>query len=77
MSTNIRVKFRTYQLNAFIFMASGRTDYCLMRLNQGTIEFTYKIEENIVQVRHKFNSIIYQYNNNGNKLTTYLYQNNM
>lgn len=51
MSTNIRVKFRTHQENAFLFMANGRTDYCLMRLEAGAISFTYKIERNVVQVR--------------------------
>lgn len=50
MSTNIRVKFRTHQENSFLFMAHGRTDYCLMRLEAGAISFTYKIERNIVQV---------------------------
>ncbi|XP_075152983.1 chondroitin sulfate proteoglycan 4-like protein [Haematobia irritans] len=51
MSTNIRVKFRTHQENAFLFMAAGRTDYCLMRLEAGAISFTYKIERNLVQLR--------------------------
>ncbi|XP_005179735.2 chondroitin sulfate proteoglycan 4 [Musca domestica] len=51
MSTNIRVKFRTHQENAFLFMAAGRTDYCLMRLEAAAITFTYKIERNVVQLR--------------------------
>ncbi|XP_065355734.1 chondroitin sulfate proteoglycan 4 [Calliphora vicina] len=51
MSTNIRVKFRTHQENSFLFMAHGRTDYCLMRLETGAISFTYKIERNVVQLR--------------------------
>ncbi|KAL9926209.1 chondroitin sulfate proteoglycan 4 [Glossina fuscipes] len=51
MSTNIRVKFRTQQENAFIFMAAGRHDYCLMRLEMGAISFTYQIDQNKVQLR--------------------------
>lgn len=50
MSTNIRVKFRTQQENAFLFLAAGRTDYCLMRLEGATISFTYKIDREVIQV---------------------------
>lgn len=50
MSTNIRVKFRTKQEDAFLFLAAGRTDYCLLRLENGIISFSYKIEQNVVQV---------------------------
>ncbi|XP_030384249.1 chondroitin sulfate proteoglycan 4 [Scaptodrosophila lebanonensis] len=45
MSTNIRVKFRTKQENAFLFLAAGRTDYCLLRLESGIIHFSYKIDQ--------------------------------
>ncbi|XP_037957979.1 chondroitin sulfate proteoglycan 4 [Teleopsis dalmanni] len=51
MSTNIRVKFRTQQENAFLFLAAGRTDYCLMSLESGAISFTYKIDRDVVQLR--------------------------
>ncbi|KAH8323206.1 hypothetical protein KR067_000506, partial [Drosophila pandora] len=51
MSTNIRVKFRTRQENAFLFLAAGRTDYCLLRLENGIISFSYKIERDVVQLR--------------------------
>ncbi|XP_039952051.1 chondroitin sulfate proteoglycan 4 [Bactrocera tryoni] len=51
MSTNIRVKFRTQQENAFLFLAAGRTDYCLMRLEGATISFTYKIDREVIQLR--------------------------
>ncbi|XP_022230435.2 chondroitin sulfate proteoglycan 4 [Drosophila obscura] len=51
MSTNIRVKFRTKQENAFLFLAAGRTDYCLLRLDSGLITFSYKIERDVVQLR--------------------------
>lgn len=50
MSTNIRVKFRTKQEDAFLFLAAGRTDYCLLRLENGLISFSYKIERDVVQV---------------------------
>lgn len=50
MSTNIRVKFRTKQADAFLFLAAGRTDYCLLRLENGLISFSYKIERDVVQV---------------------------
>ncbi|XP_016977930.2 chondroitin sulfate proteoglycan 4 [Drosophila rhopaloa] len=51
MSTNIRVKFRTRQENALLFLAAGRTDYCLLRLESGMISFSYKIERDVVQLR--------------------------
>ncbi|KAH8391792.1 hypothetical protein KR215_003669, partial [Drosophila sulfurigaster] len=51
MSTNIRVKFRTKQEDAFLFLAAGRTDYCLLRLENGLISFSYKIERDVVQLR--------------------------
>ena len=57
MSTNIRVKFRTQQENAFLFLAAGRTDYCLMRLENGVISFTFKIERDAVQVSFSFTPI--------------------
>lgn len=50
MSTNIRVKFRTRQADALLFLAAGRTDYCLLRLESGQISFSYKIERDVVQV---------------------------
>lgn len=53
MSTNIRVKFRTKQEDAFLFLAAGRTDYCLLRLENGIISFSYKIEQNVVQVSRR------------------------
>ncbi|XP_030567853.1 chondroitin sulfate proteoglycan 4 [Drosophila novamexicana] len=51
MSTNIRVKFRTRQADALLFLAAGRTDYCLLRLESGHISFSYKIERDVVQLR--------------------------
>ncbi|ALC40229.1 kon [Drosophila busckii] len=51
MSTNIRVKFRTGQEDALLFLAAGRTDYCLLRLEHGLISFSYKIERDVVQLQ--------------------------
>ncbi|XP_068150661.1 chondroitin sulfate proteoglycan 4 [Drosophila tropicalis] len=51
MSTNIRVKFRTKQEDAFLFLAAGRTDYCLLRLESGLISLSYKIERDVIQLR--------------------------
>ncbi|XP_055851625.1 chondroitin sulfate proteoglycan 4 [Episyrphus balteatus] len=50
MSTNIRIKFRTRQENAFLFLADGRTDYCLIRLDGGIINFTFKIDRDVIQL---------------------------
>lgn len=45
LSTNIRLKFRSRQPNAMIFLTSGRTDHCLLTLNDGRIKFQLKINE--------------------------------
>lgn len=45
LSTNVRMKFRSRQSNALIFLASGRTDHCLLTLNEGRIKFQLKINE--------------------------------
>lgn len=45
LSTNIRLKFRSRQSNAMIFLTSGRTDHCLLTLNDGRIKFQLKINE--------------------------------
>jgi len=45
LSTNVRLKFRSRQSNALIFLASGRTDHCLLTLNEGRIKFQLKVNE--------------------------------
>lgn len=45
LSTNIRLKFRSRQANAMVFLTSGRTDHCLLTLNDGRIKFQLKINE--------------------------------
>lgn len=51
LSTNIRLKFRTRQVNAMIFLTAGRTDHCLLTLNDGRIKFQLKINEYETEVR--------------------------
>lgn len=58
MSTNIRLKFRSRQSNAIIFLTSGRTDHCLLTLNEGRIKFQLKINEYETEVNY-----ILEYNN--------------
>lgn len=51
LSTNIRLKFRSRQANALIFLTAGRTDRCLLTLNDGRIKFQLKINEYETEVR--------------------------
>jgi hypothetical protein len=44
-STNVRLKLRSRQENALIFLTAGRTDYCMLSLSKGRIKFYLKIEE--------------------------------
>ncbi|GIY33267.1 hypothetical protein CEXT_56461 [Caerostris extrusa] len=37
-TTYIYLKFRTYRANAFLFLAAGSTDYCLLVLENGEIQ---------------------------------------
>lgn len=45
ISTNIRLRFRTTQKNALIFLAAGRTDYALINLENGRVKFLFKIND--------------------------------
>lgn len=36
-STNLELKFKTNQLNAFFFLAAGFSDYCLIFLENGQL----------------------------------------
>ena len=45
LSTNIRLKFRSRSLNGVIFLTAGRTDHCLLQLNEGRVKFQLKINE--------------------------------
>lgn len=44
-STHIRFKFRTQQSSAIIFLAAGRTDYCLLNLEDGRMKLTFNIND--------------------------------
>lgn len=57
LSTNIRLKFRTRQPSAMIFLTSGRTDHCLLTLNDGRIKFQLKINEYETEVRRSETTI--------------------
>lgn len=57
MSTNIRLKFRSRQSNAIIFLTSGRTDHCLLTLNEGRIKFQLKINEYETEVNYSLEYI--------------------
>jgi len=50
ISTNVRLKFRTHRENALIFLAAGRTDYSLLSLDGGRVQFFYKINEYLLEM---------------------------
>jgi len=45
LSTNVRIKFRSRQMDAMIFLTAGRTDRCLLTLSDGRIKLQLKINE--------------------------------
>lgn len=51
LSTNVKLKLRTRQPNALIFLTSGRTDHCLLTLNEGRVKLHLKINEYEIEVR--------------------------
>lgn len=51
LSTNLRLRFRSHQENALLFLAGGRTDYCLMSLDEGRIKWNLKINDYQTEVR--------------------------
>lgn len=55
LSTNLRLRFRTHQKNAILFLAAGRTDYCLIALEDGRIKLNLKIYEYLTEVRRSEN----------------------
>jgi hypothetical protein len=50
ISTNVRLRFRTHQENALIFLSSGRTDFCLLALDYGRIKLNFKIDDYTLEV---------------------------
>lgn len=49
-ATYIKIKFRSQQENAFIFLAAGRTDYCLIQLDSGQIKLIFQIEDEQIEM---------------------------
>lgn len=50
LSTNIRLRFRTRQVNALILLAAGRTDYCMLGLDGGRVKFSFKVDDFMAEV---------------------------
>lgn len=50
LSTNIRLRFRTRQVNALILLAAGRTDYCMLGLDSGRVKFSFKVDDFMAEV---------------------------
>lgn len=50
LSTNLRLRFRTRQDNGILFLAAGRTDYCLLNIDDGRIKLNLKINEHFTEV---------------------------
>lgn len=49
-STNIRLRFRTHQEHAMLMLAAGRTDYCLLNLDEGRLQFRININDTLVEM---------------------------
>lgn len=50
LSTILRLRFRSHQTNSLLFLAAGRTDYCLLSLEDGRIKFNLKINDRLTEV---------------------------
>lgn len=50
LSTNLRMRFRTRQTNGILFLAAGRTDYCLLSVDDGRVKLNLKINEHSTEV---------------------------
>lgn len=50
LSTNLRLRFRTRQDNGILFLAAGRTDYCLLSIDDSRIKLNLKINEHFTEV---------------------------
>lgn len=51
LSTYLRLKFRTRQSNGILFLAAGRTDYCLLSIDDGRVKLNLKINDHFTEVR--------------------------
>lgn len=54
LSTNLRLRFRTRQDNGLLFLAAGRTDYCLLSVDDGRIKLQFKINEHFTEVSRSY-----------------------
>lgn len=50
LSTYLRLRFRTRQDNGILFLAAGRTDYCLLSIDDGRVKLNLKINEHTTEV---------------------------
>lgn len=50
LSTNVRLRFRTHQEHAMLLLAAGRTDYCLLQLEEGRLRFRLRLNETLVEL---------------------------
>lgn len=50
LSTYLRLKFRTRQSNGILFLAAGRTDYCLLSIDDGRVKLNLKINDHSTEV---------------------------
>lgn len=50
LSTYLRLRFRTRQDNGILFLAAGRTDYCLLSIDDGRVKLNLKINEYSTEV---------------------------
>lgn len=50
LATYLRLKFRTRQSNGILFLAAGRTDYCLLSIDDGRVKLNLKISDHLTEV---------------------------
>lgn len=55
LSTYLRLRFRTRQENGILFLAAGRTDYCLLSIDDGRVKLNLKINDHSTEVNKLIN----------------------
>lgn len=50
LSTNVRFRFRTHQEHALLLLAAGRTDYCLLSLDDGRVRLQFRVNDTLVDL---------------------------
>lgn len=63
LSTNLRLRFRTRQNNGILFLAAGRTDYCLLSIDDGRIKLNLKVNDQFTEVNdyHEASQALYSF----------------